>query len=329
MQVSVFEQYSVIYLFLKLLYFLHSHCQLSPEISVEFRTWGVLLLCITSDKTCLWVEVCEWKASGTVRVSVLLRGYHSCKPSTCGMVSSYCHATLLYVLSNTIHYFREMKLFMYLFICFIFICCCFVCPNLDYPFRCSAAEHLDLTCVFFMLCFNLMTLWPETWKWLKEAKEKHWKCKSRCISVRCHVPHNSIEICWQRCNIKSVKSRKKTLKIFSSFINRDGSSVDTIKDTCVIRCRGLICGKHYTRDPHVWRYIQLKNTTYVITKKNCHVLINPAVIFLCMKSVLFVDYYSCKASSVFLSGGCHVSLDFFFFLNWIEFPKAAAMHHSF
>lgn len=155
MQVSVFEQYSVIYLFLKLLYFLHSHCQLSPAISVEFRTWGVLLLCIISDETCLWVEVCEWKASGTERVSVLLRGYHSCKPSTCGMVSSYCHATLLYVLSITIHYFREMKLFMYLFICFIFICCCFVCPNLDYPFRCSAAEHLDLTCVFFMLLLQL------------------------------------------------------------------------------------------------------------------------------------------------------------------------------
>lgn len=68
---------------------------------------------------------------------------------------SYCQATLLYVVSDTILYFREMKLFMYLWICFIFICCFFVCLNPGYQFRCGAAEHLDLTCVF---CVHLVNL---------------------------------------------------------------------------------------------------------------------------------------------------------------------------
>lgn len=42
-----------------------------------------------------------------------------------------CQATLLYVVSDTVHYFREIKLFMYLFTCFIFICFCIMCLNPD------------------------------------------------------------------------------------------------------------------------------------------------------------------------------------------------------
>lgn len=47
-----------------------------------------------------------------------------------------CQATLLYVVSDTVHYFREIKLFMYLFNCFIFICCCIMCLVPDQLFRC-------------------------------------------------------------------------------------------------------------------------------------------------------------------------------------------------
>lgn len=62
---------------------------------------------------------------------------------------SYRHATLLYVLSDTTHYFRELKLFMYLFFCFIYLCCCFVCPQPWLPVQvwCSRAFR---SCVRFL-----------------------------------------------------------------------------------------------------------------------------------------------------------------------------------
>lgn len=45
----------------------------------------------------------------------------SCCPSTNGMTSSHKKATLLYMVSDTTYYIREIKLFMYLFIC-LYLC---------------------------------------------------------------------------------------------------------------------------------------------------------------------------------------------------------------
>lgn len=54
------------------------------------------------------------------------------------MARSYRFArTLLDVLSDVIHYFREMNLFMYLFVCFLFICCL-------NPETCSGAVQLNI-----------------------------------------------------------------------------------------------------------------------------------------------------------------------------------------
>lgn len=100
--------------FLKLLYFLPSHCQLSLANLVEFRgSVKIWLLCITSDETCwycmcLWAEGSEWRASGSERTS------HSCNPST-----SY----LLYVVFDTINFISGIwnYLCIYSFVLYLYV----------------------------------------------------------------------------------------------------------------------------------------------------------------------------------------------------------------
>lgn len=60
------------------------------------------------------------------------------RQTTHGVVLSWRHATLLYVVSGPRHFFREIKLFMHLFTCCIFICCWFVRLNSDFPFGCRS-----------------------------------------------------------------------------------------------------------------------------------------------------------------------------------------------
>lgn len=106
---------------------------------------------------CEWTVLSEWPPDHEGG-SVLLG-----KPSARGTAVSYCQATLLYVDSDTIHYFREMKLFMYLFICLIFMCCCFVRLS---PDSCGAAG----ICLIFPSCFLYAP-------WITYRKRLHKRCK--------------------------------------------------------------------------------------------------------------------------------------------------------
>lgn len=118
--------------FLKILYFLPSHCQLSFAIYVSskygdrHKAVRILLLYITSDETCLycmslWVGG-FWVKDLWIRDRFIAAYRQSLlQPSTHGTILSHCQATLLYMVSDTIHYFREMKLFVFIHLFYIYM----------------------------------------------------------------------------------------------------------------------------------------------------------------------------------------------------------------
>lgn len=124
----------------------------------------ILLLCITSDETCLYFYV--FVSGGVLSEAPLnQKGVQCClvvlchpsKPSTHGTnILSYCQA-LLYMLSDKMHYFREIQLFMYLFICFIFKCCCFVHLSPDYLFRCGTTWSWSKSSCFRRISISSLT----------------------------------------------------------------------------------------------------------------------------------------------------------------------------